>query len=63
MSSMSFAMGQGLRAAYGREREVGVVLCPNRPSWTDKLIAASACFVTAGEFNGNTERQTFHSTR
>lgn len=63
MSSMSFALGRGLQAAQREEeREVGVVLCPNGPSWTDKLIA-SACFDNRGEFNGRTERQTFSRTR
>lgn len=63
MCSMSLAMSHGLQAAQREEeRRVGVVLCPNRPSWTDKLIA-SACFVNGGEFNGRTECQTFSRTR
>lgn len=64
-----FRNAQGLWAALReeegvreRERKMGVVFCPNRPSWTDKPIA-SACFVNRGDSNGRTERQTFSRTR
>lgn len=63
MSSVSFAMDRGLQTAQrGREKEVGVVLCPNRPIWMDKPIAASAYFVKGGDFNGRSERQTLSGT-
>lgn len=63
LSSTPLAMDQVLQAALKREREreVGVIICRNRPDRTDKPIA-SAGFVNEGEFDGRAERQAFSKT-